>query len=177
MMRMLYRGGIDAFAENRLSFEHEAVLDLPESFGWMDWCKGKAVKILEPLHYRPPKGYRYRFILMSRNHAEQAASQEKFMAAMTGLRIDRKALSRSFDRDYPKMVSLLKGYGAPLIEISFESVILAPVVTAIRVAEFCGLPALAAKEMAACIVPRGPRNYKGLLELKIEEEGQVSDVR
>jgi hypothetical protein len=79
MMRMLYRGGLQVVAENKASFEHPDVMKLPADSSILEECEGKAVKILDPLVYRPPYGPHYRFILMTRDPKEMMRSHAKFL--------------------------------------------------------------------------------------------------
>ena len=169
MMRMLHRGGIEPYADNLYSYEAEDVLGLPSQTKWLDKAEGKAVKILEPLEYRPPKTRAYRFVVMTRDPIEQAKSQVKFARA-TGVDIAAnqktiRILAGSNERDTAALIKMIQGYpNAALLVISFEALILDPLEQALLVSDFCG--GLHVSAMTAEVIDRLPQCLPYLLELE-----------
>ena len=169
MMQMLHRGGMDVYAENHYSYETPETMTLPRRIKWLDRVEGRAIKMLEPLEFYPPKNRAYRFILMTRKPEEQAKSQVKFMHAASPGVIkcsDNQAiqtLAASIRRDTPKAVKFLQTYTeSTLIEISFESLIDDPFETACRVSDFCG--GLNVKAMVEQVIRRSSDCLPYLLE-------------
>lgn len=173
MMRMLQAGGVPVFVDkdggipNEVAFETDHALTLPEQTAWLDECEGKAVKILEPLRFRPPAGREYRFILMRRKPMEQAKSQIKFLRWM-GMNADTKQTRRMANgllADYPRMLGLLMALG-PVHTVSFEELLRHPRVVGKAVAGFLERE-LDVEKMAAQVITRGPECLEGMLEASI----------
>lgn len=165
-MAMLDAGGLPAYADNRVAFESERILTLPDETAWLADAEGHAVKLLEPLHYTPPLGRDWRFILLRRDPHEQARSYVQFMQMVARVKISPRAvgtLADSFRADYPKMRDLLAERG-PVLELAFEDVLADPRRAARLLAGFVALP-LDVPAMVACVVPRSPCCYPGLLEM------------
>lgn len=126
-MRLLTEAGMEGVYDNDLSFETEKVRWLPEDSGWLEDCRGKAVKILEPMKFRPPRQLPYTFVFLTRNPRQQAKSVAKFMARVDGVHLDRQAVSRyrkSLERDVPRVRGLLGKYpDAEVHEFRFEDLV------------------------------------------------------
>ena len=169
MMRMLHAGGIQPYAETLYGYETNEAIGLPANHKWIEKVHGMAVKILEPLHHIPPRGFDYRFILMVRNPKEQAKSQIKFIRAagqpVNDSRDVRRRLQASLENDLPKMIRLLQGYHCPLLIVRFEDLIKQPLAQAMRVSEFC--KGLNYESMAQQVQERQPDCLPYLMELSM----------
>lgn len=166
MMQMLHMGGLPIYAENTWAYETPLNTRLPEESAWLQDCRGKAVKIIDPHRFTPPKGLPCRFIWMTRNIREQAKSQVKFLRTL-GHEIPKceiKTLIRYIDRDMTICVQLLKTYQRPLLHVRFESLIKHPMLTAKRVSVFCD--GLNVEAMARCVKKRSPKALPYMAELQ-----------
>jgi hypothetical protein len=174
MMQMLHAGGMPVFTDLEKagnSYETEAVTGLPEEAGFLADCYGKAVKLLDPLRWRPPRGHPYRFIWMDRDFRQTARSQAKFLRLLAGLPSsprDIKAIRRSLEKERPVTLSMLRdrtrNYArSDLLVVRFEDVLKDPLGQAVRVSEFLG-GGLHVGAMAECVVSRDARCLRGLLE-------------
>lgn len=177
VMRMLDAGGVPAYADNRVSFETDKILRLPTDSAWLRECRGKAVKLLEPLYLAPLPSIDWRFILLSRDPEEQAKSHLKFLRMVSGLDVsdtEIPKLAASLRKDYPKMHKMLIRSG-PVLTLRFEDVLSKPHSTALTIEGFLDRR-LDISAMAACVVPRGPACLDYLLETSlVATEGQASD--
>ena len=139
VMKMLDVGGMGVFADNNQSYETHLTSYLPLNFAWLDKCENKAIKILDPHIFTPPRTYQYRFIWMRRNFREQAKSQLKFLKALMfpTQRADLSRFVKRLKHDTPKCLSILRQRG-PVLVCCFEDVIKKPDVEANRISKFCG---------------------------------------
>ena len=175
MMRMLHVGGMDVYAENPFSYETHDNFRLPHDTDWLSQAENKAMKILEPLEFYPPRGREYRFIFMTRDPIQQAKSQLKFLSAtMEDFEVSRHALTkikRSLKRDTPKAIEMLISYPASqLIVVPFEALIAHPTGEAMRVSRLCG--GLNVLAMAGTVIERSSDCLPYFLELEQIAEGR-----
>lgn len=174
-MRCLHEGGVSVVAENYASYEDpRAITHLPHDGQWLAEAQGKAVKILEPQHYTPPRCFEYDFILMRRNPAEQARSQLKFLHLVSGLpaamcdESQVHTVAMGIMRDYPKVEAFLRGYsGSRLIGVAFEDLLANPDREVRRVQKFIGRQLYGASH---CVMRRSAKCWPGLMELWMRYE-------
>jgi len=148
VMSMLDAGGMPVFCGDDTdgargtSYEANGYANrLPEYHDWLDRCVGKAVKVLDPIHFGLPHGRRYRFVLLDRNAEHQAKSQCKVLRLMSGLNTNinhRKRMAKANAADITKTLKILESMG-PVLRISFESVLRDPTDSARRLADFVGI--------------------------------------
>jgi hypothetical protein len=170
MMQMLHAGGLPVFTDPGTagySYETEAITGLPEQSGFLDECRGKAVKLLDPLKWRPPRGHSYRFIWMDRDPRQAARSQAKFLRLLAGLPSsprDIRTIRRSLEKERPLTLALLRSYpSSELLVVRFEDILKGPVDQAVRVSQFLG-GGLHVGAMSGCVMSRDARCLRGLLE-------------
>lgn len=168
MMRMLMVGGIPPYHDpgSDIAYETRRVFGLPDDAGWLEDCRGMAVKLLDLHHGMPlPPAKPYRFILMARDPVQQAASMRKFMRELGGMQIDAESdpeVARSIQRDQKTIERHIRQRG-PVLKVRFEDVFGDPKGTAARVARFCD-DELDAEVMAGVVCDRPPECFPGLLE-------------
>jgi hypothetical protein len=165
---MLHKGGMEVYAENFYSYETGEIFQLPSQTGWLDKAEGKAIKILEPLDFYPPKDRQYRFIVMRRDYKEQARSQVKLLKATTpGFAANRESvfsLADSLKRDMPKLIKMLESYPHSSVTVlAFENLIRFPHLQAERIARFCG--GLDVQAMADQVLKRDVKCLPYFLEM------------
>lgn len=166
MMKMIHRGGMQVFADNEASYETRHMLSLPKKTDWLQWCEGKAVKLLEPLYYTPPSCLDYRVVWLNRDSMEQAKSAAKLHRVASGMTMtnaDIKRLARSIDRDRPKSLKVWHSVGADVFKVDFAELLLSPMAVASRVATHIGTT-LDVDAMASCVVRRRPECLPYMLE-------------
>lgn len=169
-MGLLEAGGVPIYCEpDNLgsSYESEAILDLPRDDEFLSECHGKAIKLLDPLHFRPPTTHRYDFIWTSRGHKEQARSHRKLARAL-GIEgaWPLGPLVASLRKDEKRSLSLLRRYpGSRVHVVRFEQLLAAPTATATELAGFLLLDPSLIPAMAARVTPRGPNCLPYLAEL------------
>lgn len=165
VMKMLYSGGVDVFADTTSGFEAEAVLGLPRKSGFLSHCAGKAVKVLDPHRHILPHTYSYDFVWLDRDQVDQAQSQIKFMREM-GVRVEPGSVPRiieSLRRDRPRALKILESYeGAKIMKLNFRHIILNPQEAALRLKEI--VPSLDVERAAAAVVRRTPRCHPSMME-------------
>lgn len=167
MMKMLESGGMQLFEDQAISHETKQMLGLPRKWQWLRQCENKAVKILEPLYYRPAAKFDYKIIWMDRDPMQQARSQAKLLAMLSDYSLDSKHLLRlslSLIEDTPKSVALLESLG-PVLRVKFEHIIDRPNEAAHMVAEFIGN--LDIREMERVVIPRTSKCLPYMLETKL----------
>lgn len=176
MMHMLHAGGMEVYADNMDSFETIKNMELPKYDAFLYDCRGKAVKILDPLYFKPPGGkHNYRFIWMWRNPADIVKSQYKFfkhlqpntppLTLQSMVRLSNKA-----DTDYLNSKALLASYkNSKMLVVSFAEALEDPLKTADIVAEFLDKD-FDTYKMAAVVADRGPECCEGFLEYKLAED-------
>ena len=179
MMRLLDAHGIEAFCEERASFEApNSVHRLPVYWQWLKNLEGKCVKILEPQRWTPPPGLPYDFIWMQRDPYQQACSQLKFlkMAAGFSIRDDEDTRSRmamGIMSDTPVVKQLLRNYDkARFHQVHFEELISTPMPVMEKVFEFVGVP-MDADKVKSIIIPRNTDNYDGFLEPELKRAAET----
>jgi len=128
---------------------------------WLEGATGRAVKLLDPHKFRLPESLRLssRAIWLTRDLAEQAKSQWKFMRAMfpeyTGGRDKREAaqaIERSLRREQPEALAALPD---DRLHLRFEDVLAHPTAAAVLLADFLGMK-LDLDAMVARVQPRSP---------------------
>ena len=169
MMGMLAAGGLGVACDRECygnSWETERMLGLPISTAWLDECRGRAVKILEPLQFTPPRiGYRYRFIWMTRDPHQQARSQVKMLrAADVRVVVDLPRHRASLRQDEVRALELLRSYDGDLEVVAFEQVLGDPHGTALRLARHLDL-SLCVEAMASVVMARDPQANRRPLKL------------
>lgn len=174
MMQMLVAGGVPPFnpAEAEWpAFEAPQVASLPQTTAWLAGAIGRCVKLVDADRFYPPAGLPYRVVMMNRDVREQAKSTLKFMSQFySGIdtsRETRRRMAGSLAESNLAIGKLFQSYGAPLLLVRFEDLLAQPRRTAERVAEF--VPGLDAEKMAACVRPRSPRCYPGMMEFEMAE--------
>ena len=175
MMSMLHAGGMEVYAQNMHSFETIKNIELPKYDHFLYDCRGKAVKLLDPLYFTPPRSkHQYRFIWMKRAPEEIAKSQFKFFKlenphAVMGL-TDIVRLSNKFrDATRDSLTMLSKYRTSGVLVVPFEEVLEEPLEVAGKVVEYLGLP-LDTEAMAGRVMERGPGCLDGWLEPQLVEE-------
>lgn len=152
LMTMLDAGGLPPVEGSaRGSYEF---LGLP--FGQVV-PSGRAIKLLDAVLWgdMPKTEGRWRFIWLNRRAAEQAKSQAKFMRLlMPDIELDVATLRESLNRDKPKAMRRLAKLG-PVLELSYEAILIDPKHAAVRLGDFVGLP-LDIDAMAAVVHHRTP---------------------
>jgi len=177
-MGMLQAGGMSLYYDPDKEIAFETVMNtrLPSKSDWLQDCYGKAVKILEPLTYRPPMGHDYRVIWLNRNLKEQAKSTCKFARRVSGLSLRPgadKAFEESYRKELPASLELLRELTrGHLLELSFEAILKQPSQAAAQIADFLGLP-LDVEAMAKTVIKREARCLPYLLETKIIHQSKV----
>lgn len=177
-MSMLEAGGVPIYCEpDNLgsSYESEAVLDLPSDASFLDDCAGKAIKLLEPLRYRPPTTHRYDFVWTSRRHKEQARSHRKLLR-MTGFEgaFPFGPLVASLREDEKRALAVLRRYpGSRLHVLRFERLLADPLAAA---RGYLWLDPDRIPAMAARVVERGPKCLPYMLELSTHTGSRDPDT-
>jgi hypothetical protein len=183
MMRMLHRGGVDVLADNHSSYEDRRMMGLPEKFQWLYEARGKAVKLLDIQKFTPPRDgsmvrldWEYVFILLHRDHKEQAKSMAKFLRLVGGQLVKRKqrqAMQASISRDMKTVLKILARRG-PVFSVKFERVLSRPLFAAQDISCFLGEHGFHVDptKMAEVVIPRTTKCYDGLLELEMGSERQ-----
>jgi hypothetical protein len=168
MMRMLYRGGLQVIAENKTSFEDVRTVQKSIPIEFMLECDNRAVKILDPIQFRPPMGPRYKFILMNRDPKELIRSHAKWE---TGNRdYPSKTKPRSVKKRLYDTKLLLNRYPhSEVLVVRFEDILRAPLNQAMRVVNFLEL-VLDIRNMVNCVHKRSPECLPNMAEFDFEEE-------
>lgn len=174
-MHMLRAGGVDLYHDpgNDVSCETVRMLHLPEEIDWLAECKGKAVKILDPWRYQPPKAMKYDFIYCMRNPYEQAKSQLKFMASQgEAVRQDDmavRAVSNALLEAGTATIRFLHKFPDYRLHLmNFETTLKNPDAEAKRLAEFLDLDT--AEDMALAVHVRGSDCLPHMAENEMVEE-------
>lgn len=169
MMRLLHTRGIPVLADNHTSFEFDMATRLPKDSAWLESAGGKAVKILEPGVFIPPRGQPYDWIWMSRNPYEQARSNVKFLRQVLRVPADsayRKKLERCIRQETPGLQKQLAGYpDSRFIEVSFEHLLEDPKRELARVNSAFDL-SVDCEVAAVEVINRSPNCLDGFLELR-----------
>lgn len=161
LMRMLYLGGVDVVADmGRQSFEDSRVQPgtLPSAF--LDTCRGRALKVLDPHRNQLPRGFAYRLIWISRDVRQQAQAAIKF-ARWVGCGIPDDARTRAaFARSIAHDRELFRRRDQPhlhltRLDLTFEGILADPVGTSLALAAWLDRP-LDIAAMAAAVMARSP---------------------
>lgn len=175
MMNMLHAGGMEVYADNMDSFETIKNIELPKYDHFLYDCRGKAVKLLDPLYFTPPRGkHNYRFIWMKRAPEEIAKSQFKFFKLTNPDAVMRVGnlvnLVNKFRKVTIDSLAMLSKYRTPgVLVVPFEEVLVKPLEVAGKVKEYLGLP-LDEEAMDCVVIERGPGCLEGWLEPQIVEQ-------
>ena len=170
MMAMLAAGGLGVACDRECygnSWETEKIFGLPFNYQWLDDCRGRAVKILDPLQNTPPRhGYRYRFIWMSRNPHQQAQSQVRFLRAH-GARVlrDLPRHRANLRTDEVKSLDMIRQYDGDIEIVSFEAVLADPWEASRNLCLHLRM-GLDAAAMRAVVHDRGPRASRHPIEIE-----------
>jgi len=135
---------------------------------WLEHAVGKAVKVIDPHRGRPPAGPDYHTIWLRRDVNEQAKSMLKLIG-LPDTRENRRQWSASVRRDMAparRAVLASHGHGRPMLELTFEQLVIDPETTAREIADYVGRD-LDHAAMAACVVSRSPRCLPYLLEVSL----------
>lgn len=161
VMQMLNKGGIKTTGEYP-AFEDERYQGAGEELPI-----GKAVKIIDPHEFMPPRS-NCRWIWLDRNHKEQAKSTVKFMKAMTGFSLDSgawKAIAASYPTDTKKCMQIIKNLGGNLLRLSFEDILENPIKQARKIESF--IEGFDAAKASQVVIKRDAKNFDGMLELQL----------
>ena len=175
MMNMLHAGGMEVYADNMDSFETLKNIELPKYDHFLYDCRGKAVKLLDPLYFTPPRSkHKYQFIWMARNPMEIAQSQFKFFklsnpdAVLTIQALVH--LSNKLKENAEKSITMLTKYRTTgVLVVGFEELLADKIGVAAKVREYLGLD-LDEFAMASVVIERGPGCYDGWLEHRLVGE-------
>lgn len=155
-MEMLRAGGVQP-VDGSASVSHELPYLSPDIFEGLD-LSGRSVKLLDYTmrFVLPPADWR--FVVLSRNVDEQAASMVKLIRWSTGYQIkdaERPTLAASLVKDWPILIRRLRKIG-PTVELEYERVLAQPVKAAKQLARLVDGPfdVLAA---ASVVHGRGPQ--------------------
>ncbi len=168
MMKMLHKGGLIPFADNHLSYESDFTISLPHDYEFLENCKGRVIKVLDPHIFQLPYKHKYTFIWMKRNPKEQAKSQIKFLKATAPiLPFDKgssKRMAQSIREDTFKCFEMFKDYDCDLIKIRFETLLKKPLTISQSLSEFIKI--LEPEAMAACVKQRSAKCLPYFMEVE-----------
>jgi len=167
LMQMLAAGGMPML-DRYPSFENDNAVRLPRYHKWLDAYKGKAVKILDPQNFMPPKGYEYRFIWTRRNYTEQAKSMRKFLNTVAGVPVPASSVddfALSYQRGEAWALGAISALGSVLC-VTFEALLQPSDDLLLDIQSHVQID-LNLTAMKRVPVKRSPRCLKGLLELSL----------
>lgn len=168
VMQMLRAGGMRVVPDEGPAHEDQRAVTLPGEAAWLAECRGAAIKILDIHTFTPPPAHPYRFIVLTRDTAEQAASQIKMLGAFgNAVRTDRRmrrSLTVQIAKDEMRIRRLVAFYpdSAHLL-LRFENVLTDPLGAARAMAALVDQP-LDVDAMAAVVIRRPPQCLAGMLE-------------
>jgi hypothetical protein len=161
LMQMLAAGGLPAApGAATVSGEHPSLDD-----AFAAAVPGTAVKLLDlalaanqgvPVRLDGP----WALIWLDRDPRWQAESFRKFVRWTMGVRLtvnDTRVFRESLIRDREPSLDWLRGWGHPLLTVSFDAVLAAPVLEAERVAAFLPWAGLDVQAMASVVHERDAR--------------------
>ena len=155
-MQMLHAGGYPCLGKYP-AFE-------PFTLGNIKWdlASDKAVKSVDTQLQFPPRGKKYKVILLSRDFKQQAKSTNKFLNVIGVPSIKTSALVRSIKRDY----AIINKWALKQrsFVLKFEDIINKPVETAGIISIFSGSN-LKVNKMADVIIARTSDCHPEMLEL------------
>lgn len=164
VMQMLQVGGFPvtgeypAFEDERFSTEQQKA------------PAGVAIKVLDPHVFTPPPG-KYRWLWLDRDPRQQAKSQVKFMRKVVGVPCGKETvlpLAKSYERDRPACMEVIRRLGGPVLELRFEYVINSPRSAAVDIEVFAGCRDR--EKMAAVVRKRSTLCLPYLLEEELLRE-------
>lgn len=170
VMQMLEAGGFPVTGKWP-AFEDDIVMQGAPAARWASMI-GKAVKSIDTHVFPPPISIKYRAILMTRDHQQQAKSTAKFTRVVNGLEIGRagrRRLAESYRKDSPAMLATLhdlcgdKGWSS----LSFERLLADPFGSAVQIAQNAtgeARPNLDISAMTRAVRSREPHCLPGMLE-------------
>lgn len=159
-----------------------ASLQLPEpgetySANFVKKWRDGAFKLLDPHRIELPKGFKYRFIFLTRSRRQQAYSQFKMMRLLGIIdghltQEDINHLRQDLAIDQKIGFQEISKHEGSILKVRFEDLISHPEMTADRLRWFLGLPIESVPIMAACVRPRSVTVYPGMLEIELMKEAQ-----
>jgi hypothetical protein len=167
-MTMLAAGGFPVVG--KWPYEVPETLRTPWRREFAAQCAGRAVKVLEPIHFPPPAAP-YRVIPMRRDPEAQAQSHRRFLRTVAGIPVPRDyvpKLARTLPGLYRQAEQMFTAWGASVTVEAFEDVIGAPERTARRWQIVLDAP-LDIARMVSVVVPRSPGLAPELLEPALME--------
>lgn len=132
---------------------------------------GRAWKCLDiQIPQLAPKRGNYRWILCTRNHREQAASQIKFAQFFGMPLLDdpsaKQKLIKSYENDTPKLGGLIRTWGGPVLHIQFEEILARPNDVAVALSRF-GFKDFDVEAAASVVRTRSPECYPTMMEVEL----------
>jgi len=150
MMQMIEAGGIPALTDSvrtadadnpRGYFEFELVKKIQQDSSWLEQARGKVVKMVHLLLPNLPEGYRYRIVLMVRDHRQVLASQTAMLKRQgkIGANLAPEALAKVFDQQLQRVVhSVTQQKNCTVLRVHYAHVIMNPREQADRITNFLG---------------------------------------
>ena len=175
LMQMLDAGGMAVYPDKGWpAYEYGDYFQTGGSPEWLKGVSGKASKLLDPhkLHWSL-KSFPYKVIWLSRDTAQQAASQIKFLRAsmpfVPDTRQARKGFEWSIRKETKDAMALLKRLGANVLRMNFEHLLANPIEAATTIQEHirADLDLIA---MATAVRSRSADCYPGFLEAELLKE-------
>jgi LPS sulfotransferase NodH len=167
VMSMLDAGGFPVVSTTKWAYEHPEAERDPLRREWLEKCRGRAIKLLDPhLHALPP-GLSYCFVWLDRNVREQVKSALKWRSKIMKRPIFggmARGLRKGLERDRSKAIRALEAHGTPILELRFEELLAEPARSAARLANHVGRD-LDLEAMAGRVVARSAKCLSYLLEL------------
>lgn len=177
VMQMLHAAGYETTGEYP-AFEDIRATALPYENRWLEEVEGKALKVIDPHRCQLPIDHDYKIIWLDRKPIEQAKSQMKLFSTLTSIKTTRKdiiAIAKSYKRDKPICLKLLKKLG-PVLSMSFENLILSPIISAEKINSFLG-DELDYLEMAKVVIGRPVFCMPGMdIEIQLIKEEKKGDI-
>lgn len=159
LMKMLHGGGLPVYAGNHSSYEHDDLCGVVDMRRMLPILNGFAAKLIDPHRSTWPTSTDAKVLWMNRDPKQQALSIVKFLQAVNGFTIPKKAalsIEGSLIEDRPSCMNLFRRIGACVLPLSFESVLSEPLESAMRIAGFLGAD-LRIHKMADVVLPRSPK--------------------
>lgn len=176
VMQMLAAGGA-ACVGTYPDFEDDLTMDLPgidAQRTFVERCKGRAVKLLDPHLHQPPIGLEYRSIFLTRHPVEQAKSMLKLVGARND-RHARRAMEHSVRGDTGRARAAMTRIGdGSFHNLPFENIIHDPLGAAEGIARYVHryrATPLDVEAMARCVRRRPAGCLPYMLELELLSNG------
>lgn len=145
IMAMLEAGGVPVVSTCGVFgyYEDIRVISDPIHAGFIEECRGKAVKVLRPSDHRLPLQFLYRFVWMNRDPDAQARSMWKFMGRLTGVEIPPdeitlRLLAEDIAEQRALFVEQIREYRGSCLDMQYESVVADPLKAATALAAHIG---------------------------------------